>query len=105
MAIFICLSKLPGPALVLLFRGGNAFSRLESVIQRRSPTPSGRSQGPSLEYLMSTTPDLAYHQATLFFLDRELFPDNSARSMLNYLPPARNLKSEKHEKELERLVL
>jgi len=73
-----------GPALVVVLRGLDAFRRLESAL---SPSQNcGRSQR-SLEHIMSPTPEIAFRLCAIFFNDEELFPDNEARPLLQYLPP------------------
>ncbi|XP_041086905.1 dynein axonemal-associated protein 1 isoform X2 [Polyodon spathula] len=67
-----------GPALVCAVRRVNGFAVLHRLLQDSSS---------NLDRVVSPTPELAFRQAALFFTDRELIPDPSARPLLNFLPP------------------
>ena len=85
-------SSLPEPAVVLVLRGVNAFKRLDFLIRVQPASKSTPGPGPSLERILSATPELAYRQTMLFFQDKELFADDAARTLLKYLPPVRAAK-------------
>ena len=84
------------PALVTVLRGINAFHRISALIPQRL-VPGGE-KAPQLDRIMSPSPELAYRQTTLFFRDKELFADNSARPLLQYLPPVRVKGEERWDK-------
>ncbi|XP_034781597.2 dynein axonemal assembly factor 8 isoform X3 [Acipenser ruthenus] len=67
-----------GPALVCALRRVDGFAVLHRLLQDSSS---------NLDRVVSPTPELAFRQAALFFTDRELIPDPSARPLLNFLPP------------------
>ncbi|XP_069036850.1 dynein axonemal assembly factor 8 isoform X2 [Lepisosteus oculatus] len=68
------------PALVCALRRVNAFAVLRQLLKDTAG---------SLDRVMSPTPELAFRQAALFFTDKELLPDHSARPLLRFLPPPR----------------
>lgn len=80
-----------GPTLVLALRGVGAFARLQRFVDSYSSSSKSKFSNDSMELdmLLSCTPELAYRQLSVIFLDRELFPDHSARSNLHLLPPPR----------------
>jgi len=73
-----------GPALVVALRGLRAFHVLESTL---GPSQSSVKSQPSLDRVMSPTPELAFRLLSVFFADCELFADADARPLLPYLPP------------------
>ncbi|XP_067089795.1 dynein axonemal assembly factor 8 [Osmerus mordax] len=67
------------PALVCVLRRVNAYATLRRLLPSDDPL--------SLNVLVSSTPELAYRQALLFFFEGEIIPDNSVRQLLKFLPP------------------
>lgn len=82
-----------GPTLVLALRGVGAFARLQRFVDSHSNSSKSKFSNDSMELdiLLSCTPELAYRQLSVIFLDRELFSDHSARSNLHLLPPPRRV--------------
>ncbi|XP_067931773.1 dynein axonemal assembly factor 8-like [Watersipora subatra] len=75
------------PTLVMMLRGVNCTSRIKEVVYSEKKVMNR--QLPSLEIIVTNTPELTYRLATLFFFDRELFADYESRPNTKYLPPMR----------------
>ena len=82
-----------GPALVLVLRGVDAFTRLQHFVESHSDLTKPKIPKDSIgqDMLMSCTPELACRQLSVIFFDRELFCDQSARRNLHLLPPPRRI--------------
>ncbi|XP_059834817.1 dynein axonemal assembly factor 8 [Hypanus sabinus] len=72
------------PALVCVLRRVDAFNALAEILNVRQ-LKGGMD---NLEKVMSPTPELAFRQAALFFTNKELISDPSARPLLKYLSPS-----------------
>ena len=93
------------PAVVLVLRGVNAFSRMETFICKQPTTAytsasvtASNSRPAPLDRIMSPTPQLAYLQASLFFREHELYADDASRPLLSYLPPPLNTRDTHEQK-------
>lgn len=73
------VSLAAAPALVCALRRVDAHATLRRLFPNDHPG--------SLNVLISSTPELAYRQALLFFFEGEIIPDNSVRQLLKFLPP------------------
>ncbi|XP_026786019.3 dynein axonemal assembly factor 8 isoform X3 [Pangasianodon hypophthalmus] len=67
------------PALVCAVRRPQAFTNMQRLLPQDYPG--------DLSVLMSSTPEMAFRQATLFFTKTEMIPDHSSRIMFKFLPP------------------
>ena len=80
------------PAVVLVLRGIDGHRRLEALLSAGVyPQMSPRSAQVALERIVTATPEMAYHQMSMFFCHHELFPDPTIRRLLPYLPQGRNI--------------
>ncbi|XP_072125360.1 dynein axonemal assembly factor 8 isoform X1 [Mobula birostris] len=77
---------LSSPALVCVLRRVDAFNALAEILNVDVRQLKGGMD--NLEKVMSPTPELAFRQAALFFTNKELISDPSARPLLKYLSPS-----------------
>ncbi|XP_070548273.1 dynein axonemal assembly factor 8-like [Ptychodera flava] len=79
------------PTLLCVFRGINAFQKLQSLLNiPKSVTGLMTTMRSSpLTTLMSPSAEVAYRQASLFFHPKELYADPTMRPNLKFLPPVR----------------
>ncbi|XP_078519163.1 dynein axonemal assembly factor 8 isoform X2 [Lissotriton helveticus] len=87
------------PALICVLRRINAFAALaETLKELTSPASKlGGSHG-RLQRVMSSTPEMAFRQAALFFTDKDFVSDARSRPALKYiLPPSRGNRTEGEE--------
>lgn len=73
------VSLVSSPALVCAIRRPQAFRKMQRLLSQDYPG--------DLSVLMSTTPEMAFRQATLFFTETQLIPDHSSRIIFKFLPP------------------
>eukprot|EP00062_Callorhinchus_milii_P009056 gi/632952430/ref/XP_007891847.1/ PREDICTED: uncharacterized protein C16orf71 homolog isoform X2 [Callorhinchus milii] len=77
------------PALVCVLRRVRAFGVLAEILNTTNSKVSLlNAKQSNLEKIMSPTPEIAFRQAALFFTDRELVSDPSARPLLKYIAPS-----------------
>ncbi|CAH2307561.1 Polycomb group ASXL1 [Pelobates cultripes] len=71
------------PALLCALRRVYAFTTLEHAIRELSSMTDKKLP----QLIMSATPEIAFRQAALIFMDKELIPDPESRSILKYIAP------------------
>ena len=77
------------PALMLLFRGINCNRRLQKVLPKASTSPlHTASLQQSLNVILSPSFSKAFHLASIFFADKELFCDSSNSPLAAHVPPS-----------------
>uniref|UniRef100_A0ACB8FKL9 Uncharacterized protein n=1 Tax=Sphaerodactylus townsendi TaxID=933632 RepID=A0ACB8FKL9_9SAUR len=76
------------PALICALRGIGAFAGLAEILKTQtSPYSKPRANTSDLCRVMSSTPEMAYRQAILFFTRKDFIGDANHRLALRYLPP------------------
>nr|XP_056722552.1 dynein axonemal assembly factor 8 [Euleptes europaea] len=76
------------PALVCALRRIGAFAALAETLEARArPYGKPRTDSGDLQRVMSSTPEMAYRQAVLFFTEEDFVGDPDRRPALRYLPP------------------
>ncbi|XP_053131635.1 dynein axonemal assembly factor 8-like isoform X2 [Hemicordylus capensis] len=77
-----------GPALVCVLRRIGAFEALAAALKTLKPHDTKpKRDACDLWSVMSSTPEIAFRQAVLFFTERDFVGDPKCRSALKYLPP------------------
>ena len=76
------------PALILVFRGIACNHRLQKLLQPKPPHFPSRQSLSSLSLLTSHSLSQAFHYATMFFTDKELFCDPTSWPLLSMVPSA-----------------
>ncbi|KAL8175132.1 UNVERIFIED_CONTAM: hypothetical protein K2H54_014125 [Gekko kuhli] len=77
-----------GPALVCALRRVGAFVGLAEILKPQTlPDSKPKVDSGKLWRVMSSTPEMAYRQAALFFAEKDFVGDPKCRPALKYLPP------------------
>ena len=77
------------PALLLIIRGISANDRVSKILRgshSRYLDPILQPRSKAFESLSSSNIDQAFHLASLFFIDKELFSDANEWALLDYVP-------------------
>lgn len=74
------------PALVMVFRGIACNRRLQALLRPKSLRFSSRQSPASLSILLSDSLSQAFHYATMFFTDKELFCDSFRWPLASVVP-------------------
>ncbi|XP_069502974.1 dynein axonemal assembly factor 8 [Ambystoma mexicanum] len=76
------------PALICALRRINAFVVLSEALKAQEASPPVRPGSRTrLQRVMSSTPEMAFRQAALFFTEKDFVSDARNRPALKYIPP------------------